>query len=76
MHPMKEASILSAENKHRSVVGQTDKMEGPYKKALRISGTQPQTMEPVPEQGVPQFENDRSPRDVAYGSISAPVSED
>lgn len=68
-HPFKSDSILSAENKHRGIVGHTKKMEHAYKRAGRLSGVQPSKMEPVPEQGVPQFEQDRSQRDVPYGSI-------
>lgn len=68
-HPYKDQSILSAENKHRQVVGQTSAFQDPYKKGQRISGTVPKQMEPVPEIAVPQFEIDRSPRDPVYGSV-------
>jgi len=40
----------------------------PWKVAERISGAKPLIMERPPEEAVPQFENDRSIRDVAYGS--------
>lgn len=65
----RKQSVVTFENKHREVVGQTSNMEHPWKKALRISGepAKPSSMRP-PEMAVPQFEIDRSPRDPDWGS--------
>lgn len=75
-HPFRQKSIASSEEKFRQVADRTTGMEGPYKRAERISGTVPVTMPYPPEQAVPQFENDRSLRDPEYGSKVPPPAED
>ncbi len=48
-----------------------------YERAIRIAGAVDRaTMPPIPEQGVPQFEIDRSATAPEYGSVRIPEDQD
>lgn len=67
-HPMKGDVQKSTAAKLRQVVTDVPKPSDPWIKAERISGASPTTMPNPPEEAVPQFQEDRSIRDVPYGS--------
>lgn len=77
-HPMKERVSDTYQVKHSRLTGNLAKAETPWQRAERISGFREESfskMPPAPNEAVPQFTNDRSTRDVAYGSIP-PKSDD
>ena len=68
-HPSKsDVQSTMADKLRRMVTSVPHTPYDPWKVAERISGAKPLIMERPPEEAVPQFENDRSIRDVAYGS--------
>lgn len=68
-HPMKGDVERLGAAKYQLIVGGSGKLESPWAKAERISGSPGASPPPnPPNMAVPQFENDRSLRDVPYGS--------
>lgn len=67
-HPFREQVLSTYQEKHAKLVGGLSKASHPWERADRISQSEPRTMEKPPEQAVPQFTEDRSAKDVPYGS--------
>ncbi len=71
-NPYREKASASSKGKYQGIETQSA-----YDRAIRIAGAVDRaTMPPIPEQGVPQFEIDRSATAPEYGSVRIPEDQD